>query len=123
MISCGSKTNNFNKGKIETMKKIILTTFALSLSIMSACSTPIGGGLNALVQDLGAKRLTKAQAIKFFDCVGEKATNKSVQLQTAHDYWLVTVNNINDADFGTIMTQEKADSMTKAYGNSACKFE
>lgn len=105
------------------MKKIILTTLALSISIISACSTPVGAGLNALVSDLGAKKLTKAQAIKFFDCVNEKATNKSVQLQTAHDSWLMTVNGIKDEDFGNIMTQEKADSMTKAYGNTACKFE
>lgn len=104
------------------MKKLILTTFALSLSIMSACSTPIGGGLNALVQDLGAKRITKAQAIKFFDCVRDNATNKSLQLPLAHQEWISTVNDMNDIDFGIIMTQEKADSMTKGFGNTACKF-
>lgn len=104
------------------MKKIILSTLTISIAIISACSMPVGSGLNALVQDLGSKKLTKAQAIKFFDCVKDNATNKSLQLPLAHQEWISTVNDMNDIDFGIIMTQEKVDSMTKGFGNTACKL-
>lgn len=107
------------------MKKLILTSVLLSISTISACTPAIGGNpaLNLMMKDMSSKKITKAQAIKYFNCVKDNATNKSLQLPIAHQEWIYTVNNILDSEFNNVMSQDEAESMTKAYGNTACKFE
>lgn len=61
------------------MKKLILTSIALSISIMSACTpTPAVNGVNPLTGSGNSGIVTKGQLNKYFDCI-ESNSGKIIQ--------------------------------------------
>lgn len=86
------------------MKKLILTSIALSISIMSACTpTPAVNGVNGMMNNgmnnnntMGGSKLTKTQVLKFMEClVSKSAPNDSKAIKTVADSWA----NMPDAAF------------------------
>lgn len=112
------------------MKKIIMSLLSVAVFALAACAPAANTNnpLASLVSGTGAGagtglgvggRLTKAQVIKWADCVLSKAGPEAkVSIEQVKTLW----SQIPDAAFETAITPEQVQGIAKAYAQVGCTF-
>lgn len=108
------------------MKKIVMVLASVVVLAISACTPAVGGanGLAGLVAGagtgaVGGGKLSKAQVIKYFDCIVAKsggAGQNAASIQQVYAIWA----QIPDAQFEASITPQQVAAMGKAYAQLGC---
>lgn len=108
------------------MKKIVMALASVVVLAISACTPAVGGanGLAGLAAGTGAGvvgggKLSKAQVIKYFDCIVAKsggAGQNAANIQQIYAIW----SQIPDAQFEASITPQQVEAMGKAYAQLGC---
>lgn len=116
------------------MKKIVMALASVVVFAISACTPAVGTGANGLAGLAagtgaganvggvgGTTKVTKAQFIKYFDCIVAKAGGagaNTAQIQAMYSLW----SQIPDAQFEASITPQQVEAMGKAYAQLGCSL-
>lgn len=112
------------------MKKIVMVLASVVVLAISACTSAVGGanglaglaagaGAGAGTGSVGGGKLSKAQVIKYFDCIVSKsggAGQNAASIQQVYAIWA----QIPDAQFEASITPQQVAAMGKAYAQLGC---